>query len=89
MAIDSLKATGNLAISATDMTKWFGEGETRVTAVDGVDPFHTQAAAFAYASISGPPDGGDRCGGLRAYALGTRKPQGDARAYANRLPFHA
>jgi putative ABC transport system ATP-binding protein len=36
MAADSLKTADNLAISATDLTKWFGEGETRVTAVNGV-----------------------------------------------------
>jgi predicted ABC-type transport system involved in lysophospholipase L1 biosynthesis ATPase subunit len=33
---DSVKPTENEAIVATDLTKWFGEGETRMTAVNRV-----------------------------------------------------
>ena len=33
---DSVKPTENQAIVATDLTKWFGEGDTKMTAVNGV-----------------------------------------------------
>jgi putative ABC transport system ATP-binding protein len=36
MSVDSAKPTENQAIVATDLTKHFGEGEARVTAVNGV-----------------------------------------------------
>ena len=36
MSADSVKPTGNQAIVATDLTKWFGEGESKTTAVNGV-----------------------------------------------------
>jgi putative ABC transport system ATP-binding protein len=36
MSDDSVKPTESQAIVATDLTKWFGEGEAKVTAVDDV-----------------------------------------------------
>jgi len=36
MSSAGAKTTENEAIVATDLTKWFGEGETKVTAVNGV-----------------------------------------------------
>jgi len=36
MSVDSVKAAENQAIVATDLTKYFGEGEAKVTAVNGV-----------------------------------------------------
>ena len=36
VSIDNAKPTENQAIIATDLTKWFGEGETRKIAVNGV-----------------------------------------------------
>jgi putative ABC transport system ATP-binding protein len=36
MSSDSIKPTENQAIVATDLTKWFGEGATKMTAVNGV-----------------------------------------------------
>ena len=36
MSADSVKPMENHAIVATDLTKWFGEGETKVTAVNQV-----------------------------------------------------
>ena len=36
MSADSAKSIENQAIIATDLTKWFGEGETRKVAVNGV-----------------------------------------------------
>jgi putative ABC transport system ATP-binding protein len=36
MSSANAKSSGTDAIVATDLTKWFGEGETKVTAVNGV-----------------------------------------------------
>ena len=36
MSPDSVKPSHNAAIVATDLTKWFGEGDTKMTAVNGV-----------------------------------------------------
>jgi len=36
MSANIAKSSDNQAIVATDLTKWFGEGETKVTAVNGV-----------------------------------------------------
>src|ERR1039457_5954902 len=36
MSVDSVKPVENQAIVATDLTKWFGEGDTRMTAVNSV-----------------------------------------------------
>jgi putative ABC transport system ATP-binding protein len=36
MSLDSVKLTENEAIVATGLTKWFGEGDTKKTAVDSV-----------------------------------------------------
>jgi energy-coupling factor transporter ATP-binding protein EcfA2 len=36
MASDSVKLIGSEAIFATDLTKWFGEGENKMTAMKGV-----------------------------------------------------
>jgi hypothetical protein len=36
MSAASVKSLDNQAIVATGLTKWFGEGETKVTAVNGV-----------------------------------------------------
>jgi putative ABC transport system ATP-binding protein len=36
MSSESIQSAGNEAIVATDLTKWFGEGETRMTAVNRV-----------------------------------------------------
>src|ERR1700683_1801651 len=33
---DNARSTDQQAIVATDLTKWFGEGDTKVTAVNGV-----------------------------------------------------
>ena len=36
MSLESAKSPQNAAIVATDLTKWFGEGDTKMTAVNGV-----------------------------------------------------
>jgi len=36
MSSANAESSGTDAIVATDLTKWFGEGETKVTAVNGV-----------------------------------------------------
>jgi hypothetical protein len=36
MGSDSVKPTESQAVVATDLTKWFGEGEARMTAVNKV-----------------------------------------------------
>ena len=36
MSVDSVKPIENQAIVTTDLTKWFGEGESKMTAVNGV-----------------------------------------------------
>jgi hypothetical protein len=46
---DNAKPTDNRAIVATDLTKWFGEGETRKVAVNGV------ALVAHFPSVTMPP----------------------------------
>jgi putative ABC transport system ATP-binding protein len=36
MSSDSVKSAENQAIVATGLTKWFGEGDSKTTAVNGV-----------------------------------------------------
>ena len=55
MAVDTAKKIGNQAIVASGLTKSFGEGETKVTAVKGV-AFSAQFGEMLY--IVGPSGSG-------------------------------